>query len=124
MCTKFVLAGLIAVSMAGVSFAGDCKDCRDQASFCEALKNEMVVVDFHGEAWCGPCRRMGPIFKSVAQKFDNVTFIKCNVDEFDIPGITSVPTFVCYKNGKEVGRFSGGMSEKELTTKIKNILGL
>lgn len=125
MAIKSVLAGVLVTCVASFILAGDCKDCRDQKSFDEALKNPMIVVDFHGEAWCGPCRRMGPIFKKVAQQFDNVKFFKCNVDEYEIPGITSVPTFVFYENGKEVGnRLYGFISEGEFITKVKNTFGL
>ena len=99
-------------------------DVHNKKSLEEALKNPMIVVDFHGEAWCGPCRKMGPIFKAVAQKFDNVNFFKCNIDDYEVPGIQGVPTFVFYKNGQEIKRFSGIRSEADFTKEVKNAFGL
>lgn len=121
---KSVVTSLAIACMATVTFAGDCKDCNTKKSLDEAIKNPMVVVDFHAEAWCGPCRTMGPIVKKVAQKFDNVKFFKCNIDEFDVPGITGVPTFVFYKNGKEIKRFSGTRKEAEFINEVNKAFGL
>lgn len=54
-----------------------------------------VVVDFSA-SWCGPCRMMGPIFKSLAGECPNALFLKVDIE--DCPqaanrfGVTSVPT--------------------------------
>lgn len=39
-----------------------------------------VVVDFHGESWCGPCRRFSPTFERVAGERPDITFVKVDVD--------------------------------------------
>ena len=56
-----------------------------------------VVVDFHGEAWCVPCRRFAPTFAKTAGEIDEALFVKINVDEADTSiaapfGIQSVPS--------------------------------
>lgn len=42
-----------------------------------------VVVDFHGESWCGPCRRFSPTFTKVAEERPDITFVKVDVDVAD-----------------------------------------
>ena len=42
--------------------------------------NEIVVVDFWA-TWCGPCRAFGPIFEQVSEKFDDVPFVKVDIDQ-------------------------------------------
>ena len=56
-----------------------------------------VVVDFHGEAWCVPCRRFAPTFAKTADEVDKAVFVKINVDEADQSigapfGFLSVPS--------------------------------
>ena len=36
---------------------------------------EPVLVDFMAN-WCGPCKLTAPIFKALAEEFDNVKFVK------------------------------------------------
>uniref|UniRef100_A0A3B3UXB1 Thioredoxin n=1 Tax=Poecilia latipinna TaxID=48699 RepID=A0A3B3UXB1_9TELE len=79
--------------------------------------NKLVVVDFTA-TWCGPCRRIGPVFEV------NVIFLKVDVDEAsDVSQkceIRSMPTFHFYKNGKKVDEFTGA-NEKLLMEKIKQL---
>lgn len=42
-----------------------------------------VVVDFHGESWCVPCRRFAPTFAKVADERPDITFVKVDVDVAD-----------------------------------------
>ena len=47
-----------------------------------------VVVDFYAD-WCGPCRRLAPILRDIAQYYNGeVDFYRINVD--DKPDIASV----------------------------------
>lgn len=118
MYIKSLVASIACIS--GMMVAQFNGEANDKKSLADALKNPMVIVDYHAEAWCGPCKKMGPIFKSVAQKFDTVKFYKVNIDKYDVSDIQGVPTFVFYKNGKEIRRFSGTRSEADFTTEVKN----
>ncbi len=84
-----------------------------------------VVVDAYA-AWCGPCQQMAPVFDQLEKEFgDHYTFAKLNVDEArDLSiqlGITSVPTFIFFKNGKVVGRETGYMSKEDMQDLLQNL---
>ena len=67
-----------------------------------------VVLDFHGEAWCVPCRRFAPTFEKAADgNSDLFTFAKVDVDVADKElvdefHILSVPRVVAVTNSNEV----------------------
>jgi thioredoxin 1 len=69
-----------------------------------------VLVDYFAE-WCGPCKRFAPTLDKFSTQYQNVRFFKVDVeqlvDKAEDANIQSMPTFVLYKNGKEVGRISG-----------------
>ena len=48
--------------------------------FNDAIKSGTVVVDFYAD-WCGPCKMLGPVMESVAEKISDVKINKVNVDE-------------------------------------------
>lgn len=89
----------------------------------EVLKSEkLVLIDFWA-SWCGPCRMMSPVIDEIAEEMgDSIKVGKINIDEekdlaikYDV---MSIPTFIVFKNGNEVGR-SVGVQDKE---EIKNML--
>jgi len=85
-----------------------------------------VLVDFWAE-WCGPCQMMGPIFEQLAKKYEGKAILgKMNVDEnHEIPGkfgIYGIPTFIFFKDGKEVGRIIGASGGKTLEDELQKHL--
>jgi len=87
-------------------------------------KNSVVLVDFYAP-WCGPCRAMEPSLKVLTKEFEGkVQIARINVD--DSPElssqmqISSIPLLVLFKNGKEVKRSLGLISEEE----IRNLMNL
>jgi thioredoxin 1 len=84
-----------------------------------------VVIDFYAD-WCNPCKRMSPIIDGVASTMPGFTFIKINRDYFldlaKLYNITSIPTLIFLKNGKEIGRYNGGpLNQKELAKIIEQM---
>lgn len=56
-----------------------------------------------GAAWCGPCKRLDPLFKKIESEFPDVNFVSIDID--DVPTlaqkyeIRTVPTILLIKNG-------------------------
>jgi thioredoxin 1 len=65
--------------------------------------NQLVIVDFTA-SWCGPCKMIAPIFEQFAAENPSIKFTKVDVDEqstiSQAEGITAMPTFIAYLNGK------------------------
>jgi len=98
---------------------------KDFSSIIKNKKENLVIVDFFAE-WCMPCVMMGPVFHRLSEKYKQVKFVKINVD--DAPKlsqeyeISSIPCIVFFKDGEEVDRVIGGVSEDILTEKISDYL--
>lgn len=81
-----------------------------------------VLVDFTA-SWCGPCKMMAPVVEKVKRDIGSkATIVKIDIDnnaQFATSmGITGVPTFVLFKNGKELWRRVGVVSG----TQLQNVL--
>jgi len=98
----------------------------------ENISNEVfigaipVVVDAYA-TWCAPCRAMAPIFESLAQEFDGkMKFVKMNIEdnqEFASEyKIMSIPTFLIFKDGKEVSRKIGAFNKDNFKTELTSLL--
>ncbi|KAM7319809.1 hypothetical protein ACRRTK_021492 [Alexandromys fortis] len=74
-----------------------------------AAGSRLVVVEFSAR-WCGPCKRVGPIFQAMSLKYQNVTFANVDVDSSkelaQLCHIKAVPTFQMFKHTKKVPLFS------------------
>lgn len=90
-------------------------------------KTPLVIVDFFA-TWCFPCTMMAPVFERLAEKNPSVKFAKIDVDDAsDIANkyeISSIPCIVFFKEGKEVDRIVGNVSEDILEEKIDDYLRL
>ncbi len=82
-----------------------------------------VLVDFAAE-WCGPCKAMAPILKTVKNELDDrLKIIKVDVDKnpqaaqkFQVRG---VPTLILFQKGKLLWRQSGVVPAPQLSSIIK-----
>jgi thioredoxin len=80
-------------------------------NFSKEIASGITMVDFFAE-WCGPCRMMTPILEEIASlKYKDSIIAKLDIDseqkiasEFQV---TSVPTLILFKDGKEISRLVG-----------------
>ncbi|KAG8056692.1 hypothetical protein GUJ93_ZPchr0002g23565 [Zizania palustris] len=70
-----------------------------------------LVVLYFTAGWCGPCRFIGPVYQSLAEKHRNVVFLKVDIDELNSVAhrwnVSSVPSFFFLRNGKEIDKVVG-----------------
>ncbi len=93
----------------------------------EVLNSDIpTMVDFWG-SWCPPCKMMDPIVAQLKKEYTGKVKIgKMNVDRNPtIPRkykIVGVPTFILFKNGKEVDRKVAAASIDVMREFIKAVL--
>jgi thioredoxin 1 len=81
-----------------------------------------VLVDFWAP-WCGPCRMLAPTIEKLAGDYQGrVKVGKMNTDQnIDTPGglrISSIPTVILFKDGKEVARMVGVQPEAKFKSAL------
>ena len=83
----------------------------EEKDFDSAIASGVTLVDFYAD-WCGPCRMLAPVLDQVSQDVKGKAIVaKVDIDQAqkvteDLQ-ITSVPTLILFKNGKEVKRIVG-----------------
>ena len=88
--------------------------------------SKLVIVDFYSDS-CVPCKRMSPVLSAIEEQYHgavyvakvNIAYEKELVEEY---AIRSTPTFIFFKNGDIVERFSGARKKDELEQIIESNL--
>lgn len=83
----------------------------------------VVMVEFFA-SWCPHCQRMMPVVEQIKELLGgSVDVYQFDIDEnSELAGsvdVESVPTFIIYRDGKEVWRQSGEMDGQALLAKIQ-----
>jgi thioredoxin 1 len=89
----------------------------------EVLENEgTVLLDFWAD-WCGPCMMLSPLLHEFAEENPEIMVGKVNVDEApelaQAYGVSSIPTLVVVKDGKEVNRSVGVIPKAKIAELVK-----
>lgn len=96
----------------------------DDGSFASLTSSGLVLVDFYAE-WCGPCHMQTPILEALAKELvGKLTILKLDIDKSQKTTasfqVTSVPTMILFKEGKEVQRIVGLRDAEALRAIIKS----
>ncbi|NCN87148.1 thioredoxin [archaeon] len=89
-------------------------------------KEGVVLIDFFAE-WCMPCMMMAPIIEDLNEEFEGKAKIaKLNIDDSpelaDKYNVSSIPTFIIFKEGKVVEQLTGSMIQDELSEALQKHL--
>jgi thioredoxin 1 len=70
-----------------------------------------IILFFILHSWCGPCKMIAPLYAELSEEYDNVIFVKVDVDENPDTAaaysVSAMPTFVFVKGGEVVDRLMG-----------------
>lgn len=88
--------------------------------------SKVVMVECFA-TWCPHCQRMMPVVEQIKELLDGRTDIyqfdiDKNQEAADSLDVESLPTFIVYRDGKEVWRQSGEMDGQVLLSKIEAYL--
>ena len=92
-------------------------------SFSQLINSEKpVLVDFYAD-WCGPCKAMSPVIQEVAKAVKGkARVIKVDIDKSvqaaQTYQVQAVPTFIIFKNGKVIWRYSGMIDKSSLINRL------
>lgn len=83
----------------------------------------VVLVEFFA-TWCPHCQRMMPVVEQVKELVgDKASIVQLDIDENQEPAgeadVQSVPSFILYKDGREIWRQSGEMEGELLYSQIE-----
>ncbi len=86
-----------------------------------------AVVDFWA-AWCPPCRAMHPVIDELALERPDLAFFSLdadsNRDTVISHGVLSMPTFLVFRDGREILRLVGSRPKRRLATELDEALAL
>lgn len=119
--------GINAWKTENLPVVGEAEDKISKEEFKKIISSDRIVlIDFYAP-WCGPCLKMEPMFKNLAEKYKNkVKIIKINSDEnknLAKPYIKDgFPKLIAYKNKKTQWEKVGLIDEEDLIQSIEKLI--
>jgi thioredoxin 2 len=106
-------------------FTGNPLNANSESFERHITRNDIpVLVDFWAP-WCGPCLAMAPAYERAAAELEpDYRLLKLNTEEEQALaahyGISSIPTLILFKHGREVARRVGASDARSLVTWAKS----
>lgn len=100
----------------------------DDGNFNDLMKSgNNLKVAYFWATWCGPCRTIAPAVENISREYEGRMVLgKIDVDMNGatsiINDVKSIPTFIFFKNGEEVHRSTGLVTEQYLKNIIDRVL--
>jgi thioredoxin 1 len=89
-----------------------------------ALNENKAIICFSA-TWCGPCKKIKPLYHEIAENNKDINFYEVDIDDREELvtkfNIKSIPTFILLKEGNKINELVGS-NINELSTLIKNHL--
>ena len=82
----------------------------------------MKHVFYFTADWCGPCKKVRPIVEELTKDGYSFQIIDVDIEKELVKKfeISSVPTFILFKNEKSIKRVSGAQTKNQLEDFINN----
>lgn len=100
------------------------KDKRTPSEFSATIKSSSVpvLVEFYTD-WCPPCKVVAPLVEELTQDLSGrAKVIKVDMDADEalayLYRVNIIPTFIVFKDGKEVARKSGPLTKEMMREMI------
>jgi len=95
-------------------------------NFEKTIQEGVVLVDFYAD-WCGPCKMIAPIVEELAGEVKGkATIAKLDIEQAQQTTsnfhVTSIPTLILFKGGKEFKRVVGLKDKETLKALILSAL--
>lgn len=95
----------------------------NERNFDDCVKDGIKFVAFTAP-WCGFCQKQKPVLNEIADQ--NIWIGEVNSDENPSViarfGISAFPSFMLFKDGKEIARFAGYRNKFDLLNTILDYL--
>lgn len=80
-----------------------------------ANKGKLMIIDFYA-LWCPPCRMAAPIYGKMSLDYEDVMFVKVDVDAVPAlmrdSNVRAMPTFQLYKDRQQLDQVVGFQENK------------
>lgn len=98
----------------------------DDNNFEKTIAKGVTLVDFYAD-WCGPCRMIAPIIEELSVELNGkATIAKVDIEQSQNVTsnlqVTSIPTVIVFKDGKEVKRVVGLRDKESLKSMVSAVM--
>lgn len=98
------------------------------SSYTDLISSSRVVMIEFYATWCPHCQRMMPVIAQIRELIGSSAEIyQLDVDQeseaAEAESVNSTPTFIIYRDGKQVWRHSGELDGNILLQKLQQFIG-